>query len=171
MDWLFLTLRVVHVGSAMIWFGGAIIGSFFLAPTADALGKAGAPFMEHLMRRRRMGIMFPLVAALTIASGAGLYWVDSGGLQAAWITSSSGLTYMVGGIAAVISFVGGIVLVGPSVAEQNAVQVELRESGAPPTEEQQRRLDAADRKMRLATRFDLPILTLAVLTMAVGRYV
>ncbi len=46
----------------MIWFGGAIIGSFFLAPTAAALGKDGAPFMDHLMRRRRMGVLFPVVA-------------------------------------------------------------------------------------------------------------
>ena len=39
MDWFLLGLRVVHVGSAMVWFGGAIIGGFFLGPTAEALGK------------------------------------------------------------------------------------------------------------------------------------
>ena len=44
--------RSRDVGSAMIWFGGAIVGAFFLAPTAAALGKAGQPFMDHLMRRR-----------------------------------------------------------------------------------------------------------------------
>jgi len=31
--WLIL-LRIVHVGSAMIWFGGAILAGFFLQPTA-----------------------------------------------------------------------------------------------------------------------------------------
>jgi uncharacterized membrane protein len=40
--WLII-LRIVHVGAAMTWFGGAIIGSFFLQPTAEALGKAGQP--------------------------------------------------------------------------------------------------------------------------------
>ena len=39
MDWADL-LRVVHVGSAMAWVGGAILGSFFLTPTAKALGPA-----------------------------------------------------------------------------------------------------------------------------------
>lgn len=91
MDPLLLPLRVLHIGSAMIWFGGAIIGSFFLVPTADALGKAGQPFMDHLLKRRRLGIVFPVVAAITIASGAALYWRDSGGLQAAWITSPTGI--------------------------------------------------------------------------------
>lgn len=38
MDWWLIILRITHVGSAMVWFGGAIIGSFFLSPTAEALG-------------------------------------------------------------------------------------------------------------------------------------
>jgi len=171
MDPLLLTLRVLHIGSAMIWFGGAIIGSFFLTPTAAALGKAGQPFMDHLLKRRRMGIVFPVVAAITIASGAALYWRDSGGLQAAWITSPTGIAYTIGGIAALASFVGGLVLVGPSVAEQTAVQTELAASGDVPSAAQQGRLDHADQLMRLATRIDLPLLLIAALTMAVGRYV
>ena len=81
MDWWLIVLRIVHVGSAMVWFGGAIIGAFFLAPTAAALGKAGQPFMEHVMRRRRLGVLFPIVGALTVLAGAGLYWRDSDGLQ------------------------------------------------------------------------------------------
>lgn len=29
MDWWLILLRIVHIVSAMIWFGGAIIASFF----------------------------------------------------------------------------------------------------------------------------------------------
>ena len=61
MDPLLLLLRIGHVGGAMIWFGGAIISSFFLDPTATALGKRGQPFMDYLMTRRRMGVFFPVV--------------------------------------------------------------------------------------------------------------
>ena len=81
MDLLLIFFRIIHVGSAMIWFGGTIVASFFLQPTVAALGVAGQPFMEHLMNRRKMGIMFPVVAALTVLSGAVLYWRDSAGLQ------------------------------------------------------------------------------------------
>ena len=149
---------------------GAIIGSFFLGPTAEALGRSGRPFMDHLMNRRRMGIFFPIVAALTVLSGAALYWRDSGGLQAAWIASPSGLAFTIGGVAAIGSFIGGLVLVGPSVAEQTAVQNELASGDDVPTEGQRRRLERADGLMRLATRSDLPLILLAGLTMAVGRY-
>jgi hypothetical protein len=168
--WLIL-FRIVHVGAAMMWFGGAIIGGFFLQPTAKALGSAGQPFMDHLMKRRGMGIFFPIVAALTILAGAVLYWRDSGGLQAAWIMSPTGLAFTIGGLAALVAFVGGLVLIGPSIAEQAAVQAELASGDGVPSAEQTRRLARADGRMRLSRRIDLPLLLLAGLTMAVARYI
>ena len=170
MDWGLILTRMLHIGAAMTWFGGAIIGSFFLAPTAAALGQAGQPFMDHLMRRRRMGIFFPIVAALTVLSGAALYWRDSAGLQAAWITSPIGLAFTIGGLAALAAFVGGFVLIGPGVAAQTAVQTELARGDGVPTEAQRQRLEWAGRRMQLADRIDLPLLLLAGLTMAVARY-
>ena len=170
MDLGLILLRVVHVGSAMTWFGGAIVGGFFLFPTAQALGSAGQPFMDQLMNRRRMGVYFPIVAALAVASGALLYWRDSNGLQAAWTTSASGLAFGVGGLAAILAFVGGMILIGPSAAEQAAVGNELAASGGEPTEAQRQRLARADGRMRLASRIDLPLILIAGLAMAVGRY-
>ncbi len=170
MDWLLIVERIVHVGSAMAWFGGAVIGGFFLTPTAKALGASGQQFMDHLLKRRRMGIFFPIVAALTVLSGAALYWRDSNGLSLAWITSPSGLAFTIGGLAAIAAFIGGMVLIGPSAADQSAVQHELAASGAAPTEAQRERLARADRKMQLANRIDMPLILLAGLTMAVGRY-
>lgn len=170
MDLLLIFFRIIHVGSAMIWFGGAIVSSFFLQPTVEALGTAGQPFMEHLMNRRKMGIMFPIVAALTILSGAVLYWRDSGGLQLTWITSPPGMAFTIGGLAAVIAFVGGGILIGPGIAEQTAVRGELAAGDGVPTAEQRERLDRAEGRLKLAGRIDLPLLILAGLTMAVARY-
>ncbi|MDQ3688923.1 MAG: hypothetical protein M3406_02600 [Chloroflexota bacterium] len=170
MDLLLIFFRIIHVGSAMIWFGGAIVSSFFLMPTVTALGAAGQPFMEHLMNRRKLGVMFPIVAALTILSGAVLYWRDSGGLQLAWVTSPTGLAFTIGGLAAIIAFVGGAILIGPGIAEQTAVRGELAAGDGVPTRAQRERLDRADGRLRLASRVDLPLLILAGLTMAVARY-
>ena len=77
---------------------------------ATPLGPTAQPFMDHLAKRRRMGIFFPIVAALTILAGAALYLRDSSGLDPAWIASPTGLAYTIGGIAAIASFVGGIIL-------------------------------------------------------------
>jgi hypothetical protein len=170
MDWWLILLRVAHVGSAMIWFGGAIVGSFFLQPTAKALGSAGQPFMDHLMNRGKMGIFVPIVAAVTILSGAALFWRDSAGLDTAWISSPTGLAYAIGGLAAIVALAGGLVLIGPGVAEQTAVRNELASGDGVPTDSQRERLARADRRLQLANRIDLPLLVVAGLMMAVARY-
>ncbi len=170
-DAYLIVLRIVHIGAAMLWFGGAIVSAFFLDPTVRALGPAGAPFMDHLMNRRRMGIYFPIVAGLTVLSGILLYWRDSAGLQMSWITSGPGLAFTVGGLAALVAFVGGMMLIPPAVGAQTEVANELAASGGAPSEEQQDRLEWAERRMRLVNRIDLPLLLLAALAMAVARYV
>jgi hypothetical protein len=57
---------------------------------------------------------------------------------------------------AILAFIGGFVLIGPGIAAQTAVR--------------QERLAWAERRLRLADRVDLPLIILAGLTMAVGRY-
>jgi hypothetical protein len=50
------------------------------------------------------------------------------------------------------------------------VQNELARGDGVPTDAQRRRLERADRRMRIANRVDLPLLLVAGLTMAVARY-
>jgi hypothetical protein len=170
MDAVFIFWRVLHIVTAMIWFGGAIVSAFFLDPTAKALGPAGQPFMDHLMNRRRLGIMFPIVAGLTVVSGAVVYWYNSAGLSMTWIASPTGGAFTVGGVAAVVAFVGGMVLIGPSVAAQTAVARELAAGDGVANARQRQRLERADRNLKLASRIDLPLLIVAALTMAIARY-
>lgn len=96
--------------------------------------------------------MFRIVAALTVLSGSVLYWRDSGGLQLDWIASSTGLAFTVGGLAAIIAFVGGAVLVGPGIAEQTSVRGELAAGDGVPTAAQRERLESADGRLKLAGR-------------------
>jgi uncharacterized membrane protein len=170
MDWMLIGLRVVHVGAGMAWFGGAIVGGSFVFPAARALGSNSQPFMDQLMKSRRMGVFFPIVATMAVLSGAALYWRDSDGLTSAWVSSPTGIALAIGGLAAIVAFFGGMILIGPSVAEETAVRHELAASGGPPTPAQQERLDRADRKVRLANRIDLPLILVAGLMMAVARY-
>lgn len=63
-----------------------------------------------------------------------------------------------------------VLLIGPSAAAPAAVVRELALSGGEPSAEQAARLRHADRRMQLASRIDLPLILLAGLTVAVGRY-
>ena len=87
MDWWLIVLRVVHVVAAMLWFGAAIVSSLYLQPTAAALGEPGQRFFDYLFNRRRYGVLFPIVALLTVLAGGALYWRDSNGLDGAWIST------------------------------------------------------------------------------------
>lgn len=170
MDLGLIALRIVHIAAAMLWVGGAIMGSLFLNPTAQALGPAAQPFMDHLAGRRRMAIYFPVVAMLTVGAGAFLYWRDSGGLRMEWITSPTGLAFTVGALAGIASLVLGAVLVGPGIGEQTAVRNELAAGDGVLTDAQRHRLERAGAKLRLANRVDLPLILLAVVLMATARY-
>ena len=117
-----------------------------------------------------MGVFFPVLAALAILSGAGLYWIYLGGLTLEWIISPTGLGFTIGAVAAIATFVGGFILIGPSIAEQTAVQNELAVAGGEPMPAQRQRLERADRRMKLANRIDLPLILLAGLMMAIARY-
>ena len=50
------------------------------------------------------------------------------------------------------------------------MQRELAATGGAPTDDQRARLERAAARMRLSGRIDLPLLLIAALTMAVGRY-
>jgi hypothetical protein len=126
--------------------------------------------MDQLMHRRRLGIYFPIVSGLAILSGAALFWRDSNGLASSWVSSPSGLAFAIGGLAAIVAFIDGSILIGPSVAEQTAVRNELAAAGGAPTQEHRRRLERADRRMELANRTGLPLILLAGLMMAIARY-
>jgi hypothetical protein len=170
MDLGLIVLRIVHIVAAAFWVGGGIMGAFFLNPTAQALGPSAQPFMDHLVKQRRMGVFFPVVATLTVVAGAFLYWRDSGGLRVEWITSPTGLAFTIGALCGIASLVLGGVLVGPSLGEQSAVRNELAAGDGVPTDVQRRRLERADARMRLANRVDLPLILAAVVLMAVARY-
>ena len=114
--------------------------------------------------------MFPIVAGLTILSGAVLYWHDSNGLQAAWITSPTGLAFTIGGLAAILAFVLGGILIGPGVAEQTAVRGGARRQQRGTHRGADRATGQSRGKAQAGRPDRFPLLLLAALTMAVARY-
>jgi hypothetical protein len=56
-----------------------------------------------------------LVVAATVAIGAGaaLYWIDSSGLRVDWITTSTGLGFSAGGLAALAAYAIALLVLKP----------------------------------------------------------
>lgn len=170
MDLFVVVLRILHVVSALFWFGAAMMTVFFLEPTIEAIGPKAQPFMDHLMNRRHLAAVITVIAALTILAGLVLYWRDSSGLQLVWITSPTGLGFTVGAASAIVAFGIGGTVIGPTVGKLTTLGNEVAASGGPPSPEQAQLLGQLAGRLKAAGQIDAVLLIIAALTMATARY-
>jgi uncharacterized membrane protein len=114
MDWLLLVLRLVHVGGGAIWVGMMVFLVFFLTPAiAEAGPQEGGKLMAALQRRRIMVIM-PVLALLTIGSGLWLMQRVYGGMGNL-AGSRMGMALNAGAAAAIVAFLIGIIFMRPAM--------------------------------------------------------
>jgi uncharacterized membrane protein len=152
-----IALRILHIGGGVFWVGTTLFAAFFLEPSVSAAGPAGGEVMNRLNATRFHPVMITLTL-LTLLAGLRLLWIVSGGFNATWMRSPSGLCYTIGGVSALVGFVIGAGVNGPTARKLGTVT------------------DAAAReallaRLRVATRATASLLILTVVLMAIGRYV
>ena len=170
MDPALILLRVVHVVGGVFWAGAILFVVHFLEPAVRDAGPDGAKVMQALRKRRYLEVI-PTVAALTLLSGFALYWRTFGRLHPGPGASGVELVLGLGGFASLVAFVIGVTMLRPSALRIGALGAELRE--APP--ERRAALDEEVGRLRLrmrkSGRWVAVLLSVAILSMAVGRYV
>jgi hypothetical protein len=170
MDVYLMVLRIVHIAAGVFWVGAAALFFFFVEPTVKELGPTGGAFMGHLAKVKKMPLAILASAGLTVLAGILLYLRVSGGFDVDWITSSTGLTFTVGGLTAIVAFLIGLTVVKPSVDRLGALGAEIQASGGQPSEAQAAALHAVDTKLKTVGRLNMALLTVAVVAMAIARY-
>ncbi|MGH2685240.1 MAG: hypothetical protein ACRDJP_07230 [Actinomycetota bacterium] len=168
MDWLHISLRIVHIAAGIIWVGSAVFLVVFITPTAKELGPQAGPFMAHLNQRRRMPVVLSASSILTILAGIWLYWRDSDGFDPGWVTSSVGLAFTVGAVAAILAFLLGLVVARPRVVRQGELGAAM--ASGTPSQEQVQEMGALQRALRTINILNLALLATAVVAMSVARY-
>ena len=169
MDWLHIGLRIVHIGSAIAWAGGAALFFFYVEPTLNKLGPDAEKFANELINVRKVPIYFAIVSTLTVAGGAILYFGDAGGLQL-W-TSTTGIVFSIGAVAGILAWIGGSLLVAPAVKKVGAIGQEMKAAGGPPSAELMGRMQAAQHNLRQIGLWDLILIIVAIVCMESARYV
>jgi hypothetical protein len=166
---LMLVLRLLHIVSGTFWVGSIILAVLFIEPTAKAFGATGERFLAHALFRT--GLMPILVGAATVAIGAGaaLYWIDSGGLRIEWITTSTGLGFTAGALAAVAAYAIALLVLKPQfdrlanlATNRPASKVEARSPHVKAA------LDEA--RVRRWSLIQVALLVFAIAAMATARY-
>lgn len=166
MDYLFLTLRIVHIGAGVFWVGGTLMMTFFIAPTVGALGEAGPKFVAHLVRNLKFTTRMSIAAGLTALAGLWLYWIDSNGFQSAWMSSGVGTGFGIGSGFGAIGFAFGI-LIGRTT---NALVQLGGQIQGKPTPEQVVQLQSLQSRQKMYSKITATALILSLLFMAIARY-
>ncbi len=165
-----LIMRVLHVLLGVFWAGTLIFNALYLAPSMRDAGPGGAGVAAGLMKRRFLDVM-PIVALLTILSGFWLYWRASSGFQPAFMGSGPGVMWGVGAVAAVAAFAIGVGVMRPSMLRAAALSAAAAQASPDTRDAQLANAQALRARAGRAGQWVAILLTVAVVTMAVGRYV
>jgi uncharacterized membrane protein len=170
MNPLLLLLRVAHVVGGVFWAGALLFVVHFLEPAVRDSGPEGARVMQALQKRRYLDVI-PATAALTLLSGFALYWRTFGRLHPGPGASGPELALGIGGLVSLVAFGIGITLMRPSALRAGRLGAELAQ--APPERKEPLATEIARLRgrMRVAGRWIAALLGLAIVCMAVGRYV
>lgn len=170
MDAYLIGLRIVHILVGVFWVGSALLFFFIIQPAARDLGPTGGAFMGHVAGKKKLPAIIAWAGAITILAGILLFWEVSGHLDRRWVTSGTGLTFAIGGLAAVVAWVLGLVAVRPLVNRMGALGAAIQSGGGPPSEVQATEMQRLDARVRGFGRINTALLIFAVLAMAAARY-
>ena len=169
MDPLLIVLRVVHVVGGVFWAGAILFVAHFLEPAVREAGPDGAKVMQALQRRRYLDVM-PVVAALTLVSGFWLYWRTFGRVHPGPGASGVELALGIGGLVSLVAFVVGVTVMRPSALGIGRLGAELAQAPPDRTEALGAELAGLRRRVRAAGRVVAALLGIAIVCMAVARY-
>ena len=166
-----LILRLVHILSGIAWLGSGLFTSFFLVPALSGSPAVMGQVMAGLQRRRIL-IVLPVVATLTILSGLRLLWIASAGFSASYFATGTGRTFAISGVAAVIAYVFAFGIARPIGARAAVIGAAL--SASPESSQRERlvaELDRLRRRAAITTQLAVGFGILAASGMAIARYV
>ena len=172
MSWYMVVFRTLHILAGVAWVGSVFLLVLFVQPSVAAIAPAGAPFMGEFLGRRRVIDRIIGLGVVTVVAGLFLYWhyVDVLGFSD-WVSSSFGTTITIGMVAAIAALAIGVLGTRPNAMRLLAIGRSVAESGGPPPPETAAEMAAIQGRMKVFARSSLALLVLAVLTMAIGRYV
>ena len=165
-----LVLRLVHILGGIFWVGSLMFTSFFLQPTLAASPAVAGQVMAGL-QKRRLFIVLPIVALLTILSGVRLLWIVSVGFSDAYLATPTGRTISVGAGAAIIAFLLSLFVVRPGFLKVGR----LGQTLAAATDQAAKQsisgeMQRLGRRVTIANGIVAVLLLSAAASMAIARY-
>jgi uncharacterized membrane protein len=169
MDITLLVLRVAHVVGAVFWVGTILFVVDFLQPALRDAGPAGSKVMQALQRRSYFTAV-PVTALVTLVSGFWLYWRDFGRFHPGPGASGAELSFGIGGLASVVAFALGIAVMRPSALGLGRLAGEIEKADPGRRETLDAEVGRLRGRLKASGRIVVVLLTVAMVSMAIGRY-
>ena len=157
---LVLVMRFAHVFFGALWVGMMFLTTFFVMPSLAEAGPDAARVGAGLQRRRVM-LITPIFALITIASGMYLFNRLAGGNPAALMATPMGLAFALGAASSLIAFLLGIIVMRPAMARAQR----LTQSGGSTVE-----IHRLQHRGAVVAQLVAILLLFALGAMAVARY-
>ena len=142
----------------------------FVSPAAAQAGPAGGKVMQRLTLGTRWITAVSGAAGLAVLSGLLLYWRASGGLRPEWLSTGTGITFTIGGLAALIALSVGIQVGGLSRGLAELGQ-KIEAAGGPPSPQNAAQLAAFQGRLQSLGSLTVVLLVITLLAMASARYI
>jgi len=164
-----LVLRFAHVFFGALWVGMMAFQVFFLMPALAEVGPDAGKLMGA-MAKRRVPVIMPIIALITIVSGMWLFQRMSGGNMGALMATPMGQAFAWGGVVALIAFLIGIVVMRPAMMRS----MKLMESIATAPQAERAAMQAEIQQLRargaVLGKVVVWMLLFTLAAMAVARY-
>jgi uncharacterized membrane protein len=166
MNYYLLILRILHIGAGVYWVGSTLLLAFVITPALKATGGSGQKFVDYLITNKRFGTESAGAGGMAGIAGLLLYWHDSQGLTSAWMESSAGIGFAVGGVFGLIAFIFGI-LTDRKLKAMAGLREQLESA---PSDEKSSQLQGLEKQQTTYLNICAVTLTLSLWIMAVARY-
>ena len=163
---LIIGLRAVHILGGVIWAGGTIAVAFFAGPAASASGTYSTARLKAMRTsQKRTAIWTGVSALLAILAGLGLFGELHVGAQ-----GPGEVVLGIGALAAILSFPAGAVIGAPSRRKLSKMLKQLITDNREPRGDEVTEITRARVRVVLAARVTAGFLIVAVICMAIWRY-
>jgi uncharacterized membrane protein len=166
MNLIMVALRLIHIVTGVFWVGAGLMLTFFIVPTASANAENGQKFVQHLMSKTRISMVLAAAGGSSVLAGILLYAIDSNGFTSAWMSSSAGIGFGIGGAFGIIAFIFGVM-----ISRNNAALGRLgAQIQGQPTPEQLSQIASIRRNLSIVSPINAWSLILATIFMSTARY-
>lgn len=165
MIYLIWLLRIIHIVAGVFWVGGSLLMTFFVIPTAGAIGEPGQKFIGHLMNNLKFSNRMAIASGSTVLAGAILYGLDARA-GAAWLRSDFAIGLGIGAVLAIIGFIFGI-LIGRTTKAMAQLGAQIQSK---PSAGQMAELQALRQRQATFSMISTIAIVLATVFMAIARY-